>query len=125
MQYALDLTALIAPWSVVGAVIGAVPGVVALFSGRKWLGAGLVAAAVLPVAWGLWRIYSDLLRIAETYPPDSIVRQAPWGGMGGLLVLMPLAWGAFMLLVGAILVAALSFRGRSRCGSEAADPTMQ
>lgn len=112
MQFALGVTGLIAPWCVAAAAVGSIPGIVALFNGRPRLGVVLIAATVLPLAWYLGSVFLDLLKFAERYPPGS--RPPPWGGMGGFMAFMPLAWGGFMLVVGAVAVTAVALWSRFR-----------
>jgi len=99
-------------WCIVAAAVGSGPGVLAMLTGRPRLGAGLIAAAVLPLVWYLGSVFLDLLEFAERYPPGS--RPPPWGGMGGFMVFMPLAWGGFMLVVGAVAVTAATLWSRFR-----------
>ena len=123
MQFALGITALIAPWFVAGAAIGSGPGVFAMLTGRPRLGAGLVAAAILPIVWYAGSIFVDLLRFAELHPAGS--RPPPWGGMGGFVVVPPLAWGGFVLLAGGVLLIVWSFLRRLRDRNGPTTPTVQ
>lgn len=110
MQYALGVTALIAMWCVVVTAVAVIPAVIALLTGRWRLGGSLIATTALPVVLFLGMLFNNALRFAERHAPG----EAPEGVMWSMAAVVPTAWCAFMLLVGALSITAATFHDRAR-----------
>ncbi len=98
--------ALVFGWCAVLAVISAQPGLFIARRGRGRLGWILASVSVGPLLLWAGLFYLDVLRIDKEYPPDALAREAPWGGMFGIWLAIPLFHAVVTTVVsGAILLA--------------------
>ena len=66
---------------------------------RPRLGWSYLLLVIGPLLLLLAGTASDLFRAAAA-PPGSGLRETPWGGMGGLVIGIPVLWGALTSVVG-------------------------